>query len=78
MCRIRNGQNVNRTVKERIYQPQRIKRISSDTCISHEVHSRYCVRDCYHFLNNNEKFRSFKSKENIHKKKVGPYRGFGY
>ena len=27
--------------------------------------------------NNNEKFRSFKSKENIHKKEVGPYRGFG-
>ena len=30
------------------------------------------------FLNNNEKFRSFKSKENIHKKEVGPYRGFSY
>ena len=28
--------------------------------------------------NNNEKFRSFKSKENIHKKEVGSYRGFGY
>ena len=28
--------------------------------------------------NNNEKFRSFKSKENIQKKEVGPYRGFGY
>ena len=28
--------------------------------------------------NNNKKFRSFKSKENIHKKEVGPYRGFGY
>ena len=28
--------------------------------------------------NNNEKFRSFKSKENMHKKEVGPYRGFGY
>ena len=28
--------------------------------------------------NNNEKFRSFKSKENIHKKKVGPYRGISY
>ena len=28
--------------------------------------------------NNNEKFTSFKSKENIHKKEVGPYRGFGY
>ena len=25
---------------------------------------------------NNEKFRSFKSKENIHKKEVGPYHGF--
>ena len=30
------------------------------------------------FINNNKKFRSFKSKENIHKKEVGPYRGFGY
>ena len=30
------------------------------------------------FLNNNEKFRSFKSKENIYKKEVGPYRCFGY
>ena len=29
-------------------------------------------------MNNNEKFRSFKSKENIHKKEVEPYRGFGY
>ena len=28
--------------------------------------------------NNNEKFRSFQSKENIHKKEVGPCRGFGY
>ena len=28
--------------------------------------------------NNNEKFRSFKSEENNHKKEVGPYRGFGY
>ena len=28
--------------------------------------------------NSNEKFRSFKSKENIHKKEVGPYHGFGY
>ena len=26
--------------------------------------------------NNNEKFRSLKSKENIHKKEVGPYRDF--
>ena len=28
--------------------------------------------------NNNKKFRSFNSKENIHKKEVGPYRVFGY
>ena len=28
--------------------------------------------------NNNKKFRSFKSKENIHKKEVGPYHGLGY
>ena len=27
---------------------------------------------------NNKKFRSFKSKENIYKKDVGPYHGFGY
>ena len=27
---------------------------------------------------NSKKFRFFKSKENIHKKEVGPYRGFGY
>ena len=30
------------------------------------------------YLNNNEKFRSFKSKENIHKKEFGAYRGFSY
>ena len=29
-------------------------------------------------LCNNEKLRSFKSKEDIHMKEVGPYRGFGY
>ena len=29
-------------------------------------------------INNNKKFRSFESKENIHKKEVGPYHGFGY
>ena len=28
--------------------------------------------------NINKKFRSFESKENIHKKEVGPYHGFGY
>ena len=28
--------------------------------------------------NNSKKFRSFKSKENIHKKEVGSYHGFGY
>ena len=27
---------------------------------------------------NNEKFKSFKRKENIHKKEVGPCCGFGY
>ena len=31
-----------------------------------------------YFFTNNEKFRSFKSKANIHKKEVGPYRGFSY
>ena len=29
-------------------------------------------------LNNNKKLRSFESKDNIHKKEVGPYHGFGY
>ena len=29
-------------------------------------------------ISNNEMFRSFKSKENIHKIEVGSYRGFGY
>ena len=28
---------------------------------------------CASTTNNNEKFRSFKSKENIHKKEVGPF-----
>ena len=28
--------------------------------------------------NNNEKCRYFKSKENTHKKEVGPYHSFGY
>ena len=32
----------------------------------------------YQQRDNDKKFRSFKSKENIHKKEVGPYRGFGY
>ena len=27
---------------------------------------------------NNKKFRSFKSEENIHENEVGPYLGFGY
>ena len=39
------------------------------------VETRDMIKFC---INNNEKFRSFKSKENIHKKEVGPYRGFGY
>ena len=29
-------------------------------------------------FNSNKKFRSFESKENIHKKEVGPYHGFSY
>ena len=46
MYRIRNGQNVYRTVKERIFRSQRIKRIlvSSHTCIGHEEHSLLCSR----------------------------------
>ena len=34
------------------------------------------MRLAKNIINNNEKFRSFKSRENIHKKEVGPYRGF--
>ena len=29
-------------------------------------------------IHNSKKLRSFKSKENIHKKEFGPYYGFGY
>ena len=36
------------------------------------------VTELQTLTNNNEKFRSFKSKENIHKKEIGTYRGFGY
>ena len=36
----------------------------------------YCFQES--LSNNNEKFRSFKSKEIIHKKEDGPYRSFGY
>ena len=36
------------------------------------------TNDYFNPYNNNEKFRSFKSKDNIHKKEIGPYRGFGY
>ena len=36
------------------------------------------IKNSGEVLSNNEKFRSFKSKENIHKKEVRPYRGFGY
>ena len=32
----------------------------------------------FSYRKNNEKFRSFKSRENIDKKEVGPYHGFGY
>ena len=31
-----------------------------------------------YFFNTNKKFRSFDSKENIHKKEAGPYHGFSY
>ena len=41
-----------------------------------------CVKltpsNLYLYSNNNKKFRSFKSKENIHKKEIGPYHYFGY
>ena len=45
------------------------------------IHSPVAFAKSLHvaiIINNNEKFRSFKSKENIHKKEVGPYRSFGY
>ena len=38
----------------------------------------HSVNHIFSLYYNNEKFRSFKSKENIHKKEVGPYRGSGY
>ena len=42
-------------------------------------HDKACnMVNCPESTNNNEKLRSFKSKENIHKKEVGSYRGFGY
>ena len=40
--RLSNGQRTH------IYRSKRMKRMSSDN--GHEVHSRYCVRDCSHFL----------------------------
>ena len=36
-----------------------------------------CAKNGYRQTNKHEKFRSFKSKENIHKKEVGPYCRFG-
>ena len=36
------------------------------------------TKKLFRIESNNKKFRSFKSKENIHKKEGGPYRGFGY
>ena len=45
----------------------------------HELYLSNTIRVCLCLpSNNNEKFRSFKSKENIHKKEVGSYHGFGY
>ena len=49
-------------------------------CAKQVYYKKLCVYIyalCIHG-NINERFRSFKSKENIHKKEVGPYRGFGY
>ena len=40
------------------------------------IHTKF-LRRILGVKNNNEKFRSFKSKENIHKKEDGPYHGFG-
>ena len=41
-------------------------------------HDLILFKNARDIFNNNKKFRSFKSKENIHKKEFGPYRGFGY
>ena len=43
------------------------------THLNRTFHLMFCTT-----IINNEKIRSFKSKGNIHKKKVGLYRGFGY
>ena len=44
----------------------------------HSVNSQIADQTVACNRNNNKKFRSFKSKENIHKKEVGSYRGFSY
>ena len=38
----------------------------------------YTLSSLGELMNNNKKFRSFKSKENICKKEVGPLHGFSY
>ena len=45
---------------------------------SMQMYSRTMSSIFKHIKDNSKKFRSFKSKENIHKKEVGPYHGFGY
>ena len=44
-------------------------------CITEQLES---LSNTAYNINNNKKFRFFKSKENIHKKEDGPYHGFGY
>ena len=46
--------------------------------IVHAHSEAFVACQTYYSVNKNKKFRSFKSKENIHKKEVGPYQGFGY
>ena len=47
-------------------------------CVGHLMRVTSWIQRGIKLINNNEKFKSSKSKENTHKKEVGPYRGFGY
>ena len=65
------------------YRYQKLRKaLSKFYCRHYELISKFYfgLKSVLHqgLSDNNEKFRSFKSKENIHKKEVGPYRGFGY
>ena len=49
-----------------------------DELVSQEVIRPTLNTEDIFLWNNNKKFRSFESKENIHKKEVGTYHAFGY